>query len=129
MSTSNDFTSNSEAGQRIPTDIDAPEVAVDGLSDDGNPIPIRHSPAVQKAFEEWARGYTPTIAAQRHFKSLFRTAFTLAVERLLERSEEADELELLELYRELGEYLERRDAQLRTDLAGDRWVDTGRAAA
>ncbi|WP_433597904.1 hypothetical protein ACQPXH_19120 [Nocardia sp. CA-135953] len=90
---------------------------------------MSESPNVQQHLDDWARGYQPTVASRRYFRSAYRTMFTAAIERLIERSEEADELELLDLYQDLGGHLERLDAKLRTDLAGDRWVDTGKAAA
>ncbi|WP_054814894.1 hypothetical protein [Nocardia arizonensis] len=87
------------------------------------------SPEIQSAIEEWARGYTPTEWAQRHFRSNYRMELQAALARLILLVDgEGDELAVLPSVQSFAVYVARLDERLRSDLAGDRHVDTGRAS-
>ncbi|MET8650745.1 hypothetical protein [Nocardia aurea] len=87
-----------------------------------------NSPAVQAAIEEWSRGYTPTEWAQRHFRSNYRMELESALARLILLVDgKGDELAILPSVQSFAAYVARLDQRLRSDLAGDRYVDTGRA--
>ncbi|MGW4717947.1 hypothetical protein [Nocardia sp. NPDC004260] len=85
------------------------------------------SPEVQAALNAWKKGYTPVEWAQRHFRSNYRLELESALSRLILMLEgDEDELHILPSVQRFAEYVSRLDAQLRRDLAGDRWTDTGR---
>ncbi|MEV6255578.1 hypothetical protein AB0L97_20195 [Nocardia sp. NPDC051911] len=79
------------------------------------------SPATQELIDQWARGFTPTGWAQRHFRSTYRLELEAALARLILLLEgDEDELRILPSVQSFAEYVGRLDAQLRRDLAGDR---------
>ncbi|WP_280493200.1 hypothetical protein [Nocardia asiatica] len=86
------------------------------------------SPEVQALIDTWGLGYTPDQWAQRVFRSQYRAELELGLARLITLIEgDEDELRILPSVQRFAEYVSRLDAQLRRDLAGDRWTDTGRA--
>ncbi|WP_157978346.1 MULTISPECIES: hypothetical protein [Nocardia] len=86
-----------------------------------------NSPQIEAALAEWSKGYTPTEWAQRHFRSNFRIELETALARLILLAEgEGDELAISASVQSFAAHVARMDERLRRDLAGDRYVDTGK---
>ncbi|MEU7763882.1 hypothetical protein AB0B25_01985 [Nocardia sp. NPDC049190] len=89
----------------------------------------RNSPEVQALIDKWGLGYTPDQWAQRVFRSQYRAELEVGLARLIALIEgDDDELQISSSVQRFAEYVSRLDAQLRCDLSGDRWTDTGRAS-
>lgn len=83
---------------------------------------------MQRCLDEWKQGYTPSEWAKRVFRSRFRAEVEMALARLICVVDGGgDDLSVLPSVQSFAEHIGRLDAQLRRDLAGDRWRDTGRA--
>ncbi|MBA4855771.1 hypothetical protein [Nocardia farcinica] len=86
------------------------------------------SPAIAAALDAWRKGYSPSEAARKHFRALFRAELEGEFAHLAARLEAADELQAAVIAREFAENVARLEARLRTSLAGDRHPGTERAA-
>lgn len=86
------------------------------------------SPVIAAALDAWRKGYSPTDAARKYFRQLFRNELEGEVAQLLMRLEAANELQAAVLAREFAANVGRLDAQLRRNLSGDRHPGDEQAA-
>ncbi|WP_280502437.1 hypothetical protein [Nocardia farcinica] len=89
---------------------------------------MAQSSAISAALDAWRQGYSPTDAARRHFRALFRCELEGEFAHLAARLEAADELQAAVIAREFAENVSRLEARLRASLSGDRHPGTERAA-
>src|SRR5690606_23458648 len=78
---------------------------------------VMQSSAITAALEAWRQGYSPTDAARKHLRSLFRAELEGEFSHLAARLEVADELQSAAIAREFAGNVARLEARLRRNLS------------